>query len=159
MGKFFWCIGKPQSAESFTVFMKEHLLTYIVTPSATCGNDASQHNCPFAFQASIDSAGKVLHIWLSREQTVMPGLYKHIKNTSADSLALHCNLFSQINLDYSGAFRINHIESTTPHFSLATTATDGTANRATTMHKHFRSDLTWNGAFALDNSRHSHRFT
>src|SRR5437667_12122499 len=115
--------------------MYEHVLAYTGTPCATSGNDTSKHNCPFALQRTIDLTGKVPHAWLSWGQAVMPWLDKHIKDTSTDSLALHCNLFSQINLDYSGTFNINHIYSAAPHFSLATAATDGTANPTTTVQK------------------------
>src|SRR6516164_883217 len=90
---------------------------------------------------------------------VIPGLDKHVKDASADTLAIHGNLFGQINLYHIWTLGIDYIKCAAPHLGLTTTTSNGAANLPPAMHKHLSSYLTRNRAFPLDNRRQSYGFT
>ena len=139
--------------------MHEHLLSNIWTPCAASSDDGGEYDCPFVLQRVVNDLGQVLHARLSWKHGAMPGLDKHIEDTATDALALHSNLFGQIDLHGVRTPGVNYIEGSAPYLGLAASAADGAGNFAAAMHQHLRSDLTRDGAFALDDGRQRDRFT
>src|SRR2546425_7070915 len=125
--------------------MHKHLLTYAGTPRTSSSNDSIQHNRLLIFQGIVNGSGEVLHTRRIRKQLIMPGLDKHIKDASTDSLALHSNLFGQINLHHARTLCVNYVQSAAPNLGLTTATTHGTADLPIAMHKHLCSYLTRNG--------------
>src|SRR5436305_809385 len=139
--------------------MHEHLLPNIWTPCATGSDNGCEYDCLFILQRVVNDLGEVLHARLSWKHSAMPGLDKHIEDAATDALALHSNLFSQIDLHGVRVPGVNDIEGGAPYLGLAASAADSAGNFAAAMHQHLRSNLTRDGAFALDYGRQRDRFT
>src|SRR5216684_6875028 len=77
-------------------------------------------------------------------------LHKHIEDAAAHPLALHGNLFREIDLHHSWTPRINDVKRGAPYIGLAAPATNGAADLAATLHQHFRPHLARHRAFAPD---------
>ena len=152
-------IRQRQRTEGFAVFVYEHLLSNVRTRCAASSDDGGEYDCSFVLQRVVNDLGQVLHARLSWKHGAMPGLDKHIEDAATDALALHSNLFGQIDLHGVGAPGVNDIESGAPYIGLAASTPDGAGNFAAAIHQHLRSNLTRDGAFALDYGRQRDRFT
>src|SRR5579883_3332098 len=103
----------------------------------------------------------ILHCWLlwPRFASVEPGLDKDIEDAATDALALHCNLFCEVNRDHVRAARIDDVEGAAPDLGFAAAAADGAADLAAAQHQHLRPHLTRHRPLALHHRRHRHRLT
>ncbi len=157
--KFSRSTGEHQGTECFAIFVHKRLLTKAGTPCSASSNDGSQNDRLFTLQSIVNDLGEVLHAWLSWDCCVMPRLHKHIKDTTADALALHGDFLGKINLHHAGTLRVDYIEGAAPYFGLTTAATHGAADLAAAMHQHLCSNFTWHRAFALDDGCQGDCFT
>src|SRR5579863_1595424 len=139
--------------------MHEHMLTNTCPPLRASRDDCCQRDRSFAFQRMGDSLCYGKHAWLFLAGRGMPGLDKHVKDAAAYTLALHGNLFGEIDLHRIWTPRIDDVERGSPYISLAAAAANGAADLAAALHQHLRSHIARNGAFAPDDGRDRDRLT
>src|SRR5260221_10763170 len=102
----------------------------------------------------MNCMGVIAHSRLIRQGRIIPGLDKNIEDASTNTLALHRNLFSYLNLDGTRTLCINHVEDAAPHFGLSTAASNGATDFATAMDKHLCPHLAWYRTLSPDNCCH-----
>src|SRR5450759_1320985 len=118
--------------------MREHGMSNQPAPRASSRDDGCQRDCAFAFQRVSNILRYLKHCWPFRAGGNMPGLHKHIEDAAAYALALHRNLFREIDLHQSWTMGINDVERGAPYVCFATAAANGAADLAAALHQHFR---------------------
>src|ERR1700694_2273135 len=139
--------------------MREHGVSNQPTPRATSRDDGCQRDRAFAFQRVSNSLRYLKHRWPFCAGGDVPGLHKHVEDAAAHTLALHGNLFGEIDLHHSWTMGINDVERGAPHVCFAAAAANGAADGATALHQHLRYNLAWNRAFAPDDGGNGNRLS